>query len=117
MPNENTPAATPATTATTAASRRDFLRKAGLAAIVAPVAASTLAACTEAKAGATQDAANASGGTMPGHGTPTPTPTTAKSFATMTLAEKRARAEANRPGCPAQTAVETVVLALTPRGA
>ena len=76
---------------TAAASRRQFLRRAGLAAIAAPAAASVLGACREGKA-ATPKQGEVSGGTMPGHSMPaTAAPASA---ATMTLAQKRANADA-----------------------
>jgi len=77
-----------------AASRRDFLRKAGLTAIAAPVAASAFAACTDAKAEAQPqaNAADHSGGTMAGHAAPPAAPA-APAGMTMTLAEKRANAD------------------------
>jgi len=91
MSNDSKSAA-PSPVTAPARSRRDFLRKAGLAAIVAPAAASALAACGEAKAGV-QPPADASGGTMPGHDVPSVAPAAPKSAATMTLAEKRANAD------------------------
>ena len=90
MSNDTKPAGLP--TLPNAASRRDFLRKAGLTALVAPVAASALGACSNAKAEAQANAADPSGGTMPGHGAPA-APAAPKSAATMTLAEKRANAD------------------------
>lgn len=49
-------------------SRRAFLRKAGIAALVAPATMGALAACTESKAAPAQGGTNTSGGTLPDHG-------------------------------------------------
>jgi FtsP/CotA-like multicopper oxidase with cupredoxin domain len=95
MPNDRTdtgPALSAPAPVATATSRRAFLRKAGLTAIVAPAAAGALAACTESKAEAPRQG-DTSGGTMPGHG-PSATPTAVPSAAAMTLAQKRANADA-----------------------
>jgi FtsP/CotA-like multicopper oxidase with cupredoxin domain len=75
-----------------AASRRDFLRKAGLTAIAAPVAVTALAACTESKAqpAAQGNAADHSGGTMAGHAPAAPAGPVG---AGMTLEQKRANAD------------------------
>ena len=76
-----------------AASRRDFLRKAGLTAIAAPVVVGGLAACTESRA---QPAAKGnaatdhSGGTMAGHAPAAPAGPVG---ANMTLEQKRANAD------------------------
>lgn len=93
MPLENdTPVSSVATATPATASRRDFLRRAGLTAIVAPVAVGavgTLAGCTtEAQEAPKAGAADHSGGTMAAH---PKAPTTAP--AAMTLEEKRRRAD------------------------
>ena len=85
------PTATPAT-------RRAFLRRAGLTALAAPVAVTALAACSESKAAPAQGATNASGGSLPaghgaGHAAPAAGPAKPRGMM-MTLAEKRANAEA-----------------------
>ena len=80
--------------AAAAAGRRDFLRKAGLTALVAPVAAGALAACVDGDASAQtpKNGADHSGGTLPGHGA-APAAAAPKSLADLSLAEKRKRAD------------------------
>lgn len=81
---------------TTAATRRSFLKKAGVTALVAPAVVSGLACAGESQAkqapAAAAGAVDHSGGTLP-HGASAPAAARLPAAATMSLEEKRRRAD------------------------